>query len=148
MGYSTDFDGTIALSRPLTIAEARTVLDWNEEDRGGTGKPGKHPDGYMQWLPTDDLRGLVWDGNEKFYDYVEWMEWLVARLAEWGIAGNGAIHWQGEENGDTGVLSVTGSTVIATKNKRGAASPRKPLTRRKLGDLAMEIVINAGSSGD
>lgn len=141
MGYSTDFDGQITLSRPLTIAEARTVLDWHDDD---VEKPGSHPKGYMQWLPTDDLRGIVWDGEEKFYDYVRWLEWLVAQLAEWGVTGEGTIHWQGEENGDTGVLSVVGSTVTATKNKRGAASPRKPLTRRRLGDIAMDLVMSAG----
>jgi hypothetical protein len=90
-----------------------------EDDEGvidGNKPPVGQPDLYCQWVPTDDGQGLQWDGNEKFYGYVEWMQYLIKHfLAPWGIVANGEIKWHGEERKDFGVLEVKDNVVTAHK---------------------------------
>ncbi len=53
------------------------------------------PDGYYcQWRPSDDGMGIEWDGVEKFYNYVEWLEYLIAHfLRPWGYTLSGSVEW-------------------------------------------------------
>lgn len=74
MGYTTKFKGAITLSRPLTFGEARKLLEFHDDPDIIAGQ---HPGSYLQWVPTESLDGIVWDGGEKFYEYTEWMQWLV-----------------------------------------------------------------------
>ncbi len=136
MGYTTKFSGVIALSKPLNLTQAKYLLDVNEQDVAATGK---HPDGYMQWVPTVDLRGIVWDGNEKFYDYKEWMFWLVSLLATWDITASGTLYWSGEETDDTGSLVVNGMSVIANPTRRMMPAGQPPLTRDALNDMVWKL---------
>ena len=53
-----------------------------------------------------------WNGGEKFYNYIEWLEYLIKNLLEpWGYALNGEVTWQGEERDDIGKLIVTNNKV-------------------------------------
>ena len=57
---------------------------------------------------------LRWNGVEKFYDYAEWLDYLIAHfLAPWGYTLDGTVTWQGEELGDVGRLVVTRNDVRA-----------------------------------
>lgn len=108
MGYQTDFDGKFDLSRVLTVTESNTLKEFADERHEGDGFPGY----YCQWVPTKDGLGIEWDGNEKFYDYVEWLEYLIKNYFEpWGIKVNGAIRYQGEEIGDVGRVEVKDNVV-------------------------------------
>lgn len=90
-------------------SEYTGVVDQNEPP---TGQPGL----WCQWVPTEDGMGLEWDGGEKFYNFVEWMQYIIDHfLKPWGITVNGEIQWQGEEMGDRGLLIVT-NNVVKTKN--------------------------------
>lgn len=81
MGYTTKFTGSVSLSRALTIAEARILLEANEDNDATKALFGRNS--YLKWVPTESLDAIVWDGNEKFYDYIELMgdvcAWLKAR---------------------------------------------------------------------
>jgi len=94
----TTFLGKFALDKPLT-AEHKGVLEefWDEEhadETGQTGKDGKPDSAYCQWRPTEDGMGLEWDGVEKFYDYVEWLEYLISHFIKpWGYTLNGSVAW-------------------------------------------------------
>lgn len=135
MGYTTKFSGSIKLSRPLTLAEAKDLLEFNEEP-GLIPQP-KPSDGYMQWVPTETLDGIVWDGNEKFYDYTPWLRWMCDWLKKRGIGACGLIKWNGEERGDIGELLVVDNdvTVVETKVARNSG---RPLTLEGLGLLALK----------
>lgn len=137
MGYNTKFSGSLKLSRKLTIAEAKMFLEANEDPEQIKGdKPGS----YMQWVPSESLESIVYDGNEKFYHYDEWMQWVLTKLGDMGIVANGSIAWSGESAGDLGVLIVENNTLTVSKNKAGSNNPEKPLTLDGLGKIALEMV--------
>lgn len=102
MGYTTDFTGEIKVSPPLNEAEISYLRDFNESRRMhrtkgpyyahpgsnmGQGheadvlnynRPGpEQPELWYQWVPTEDGTAIEWDGGEKFYSPVEWMEYLI-----------------------------------------------------------------------
>lgn len=124
MGYTTKFTGEIALSRPLTVAETAIWFDW-ENDQESAPRP--CPDSYLQWVPTPNGQGITWDGGEKFYLYEEWLRWICAWLKGLGIDTGGQIAWDGEEQGDVGLLIVKNSVVTARKIDLNSAVNRQPI---------------------
>ena len=63
-------------------------------------------------MPTEDAAGLEWDGGEKFYDYVEWLQYLITNFyGPWGYTLNGQIAWSGENSGDVGRITVKDNVV-------------------------------------
>ncbi len=113
MGYSTDLFGVVKFDKQLTIDQKKELEDFAEERHGGnTEKYEDVPSFYCQWVPTEDGRGLEWDGGEKFYNYVQWLEYLINKFfIPWGIKLNGEIEWEGEESGDLGKIIVTNNVV-------------------------------------
>jgi hypothetical protein len=91
----------------------------------------------MQWVPSESLDAIVWDGNEKFYDYVTWMEWICAWLLQRGIAANGSLVWSGESAADVGTITVDNNAVTATEGAKQPKTVNKPMTLRKLADMAL-----------
>lgn len=62
---------------------------------------------------------LVWDDTEKFYNYVEWLSYMINNFYEpWGYSLNGKVTWQGEEHGDTGIIAII-DNVIGVKDASG-----------------------------
>lgn len=134
MGYTTKFTGQINLSRPLTMGEAKNLLEIREDPDLAPGCP----DSYLQWVPTDDLAGIVWDEGEKFYEYVEWMRWLCDHLTMLDVRANGILVWSGEETGDTGTLTVTDNQVEISKGAKPPKAKARPLTLDRLARMALE----------
>jgi hypothetical protein len=67
--------------------------------------PSTQPGLWCQWVPSKDGTGIEWDGNEKFYHYVEWMKYILKNfLIPKGYDISGKVHYQGEESSDHGVL--------------------------------------------
>jgi len=90
---------------------------WNENQK--RMKEGKcQPGLWCQWVVTELDEGkqiLEWDGREKFYNYVEWLKYLINHFFEpWGVKLNGEINWSGEETGDIGIIVVK-DNVVKTK---------------------------------
>jgi uncharacterized protein (TIGR02996 family) len=84
-----------------------SILDHNSP-------PGDQPGLWCQWRPSEDGTAIVWDGGEKFYDYVEWLEYLILHfLNPWAYVLNGKVRWQGEVNEDRGVITVINNRVLA-----------------------------------
>lgn len=142
MGYTTTFSGHIDLSRKLTMAEAKQILEFNDDP---DCIPAPNPGGYMQWVPSESLDAIGWDGNEKFYDYVEWLTWLCAWLKERGIETGGELLWSGEDTDDTGIIYVVGGVVTTSASKKHKKNFR-PMTLRDLADLALEKAVAATRS--
>lgn len=84
------------------------IIDYNRP-------PSTQPGLWCQWAPTEDGWFIEWDGGEKFYNYVEWLEYLIDRiLAPRGYILNGTVDWQGEEREDIGRIIVK-DNVITTQ---------------------------------
>jgi len=80
--------------------------------------PSTQPGLWCQWIPTDDGCELVWDGGEKFYNYVEWLDYLIDKiLAPRGYTLNGECQWFGEERDDVGVIIVKNNKVTTKAGK-------------------------------
>jgi len=141
MGYTTKFTGAVKLDRKLTMAEAKELLELASSDNSEkvTGIRA-----YFQWVPADTLEHIVWDGNEKFYEYAEQLQWLCGDwLDQRGITANGEIYWQGEEAGDTGVIRVVANDVTTFPNSKPAGKSPRPLTLDDLGKMALDQVTAA-----
>jgi len=190
MGYSTDFFGSITLSRELTDVEENYINKFSETRRmkrdvnklmdvykGEFGYPGVDknsepaliygndggyfvyddendgtvidhnlPPGHLSyeginWRERQEkqdkliLEGkcqpglwcnwaieeneLIWDGGEKFYDYVEWLKYLINHFfSKWDVLLNGEIEWQGEEKDDFGKIVVTDNVIKVLTGKK------------------------------
>ena len=118
MGYTTEFRGQFDFSRDLTIKEKNALDEINEKDwRDDTSRP--DPDSYYcQWASNNDGTALLWDGSEKFYAYVDWLEWLIETFFEpRDIKLNGEIIWYGEDPTDTGKLVVKDNVLEVKEGK-------------------------------
>jgi hypothetical protein len=79
----------------------------------------KQPGLWLQWELSSDGTELSWDGNEKFYHYIEWLQYLIQHFFEkWGIKLNGEVQWQGEDSSDFGKIIVTDNVVEILNGER------------------------------
>lgn len=164
MGYTTDFNGSFELNKPLApahkaylekFAETRRMKRKEElalelpdpirdaaelpvgfdgayfvNGRGYCGQdndesvtdsnrpPTGQPSLWCQWVPNNDGTAIVWDGGEKFYEYVDWIEYLIENfLKPWGYTLNGEVEWIGEDPNDRGMI-VIDNNVVKVKTGR------------------------------
>ena len=114
MGYTTDFYGEFKLNKPLDLETFNFLKNFSEERHEDGDVPGI----WCQWIPTNDKEGIEWDGNEKFYEYIEWLKYLIKNfLSPKGYVLNGEVEWDGEERGDTGKIIVKDNIVETKKGK-------------------------------
>jgi hypothetical protein len=79
-----------------------------------TGQPGL----WCQWIPLGN-EDIGWDGGEKFYNYIEWLEYIIKHfLAPWGYVLNGTVAWQGEDSDDFGKIVVKNNVVTIKRGKK------------------------------
>lgn len=77
--------------------------------------PNGQPGLWNQWVPNDDGTAIQWDGGEKFYNYIEWIEYLIEHfLKPWGYVLNGEVEWFGEDSNDRGLICIE-DNVVKTK---------------------------------
>ena len=107
-------------------ANEPNIIDFNEP-------PTTQPSLWNQWTPTQDGMGIEWDNGEKFYNYTEWLVYLINKiLAPNGYILNGVVQWQGEENGDVGEIFVENNRVF-TQEWKGSKQEVTPQTASKFG---------------
>jgi len=157
MGYTTDFEGSVTVEPPLNEAEIAFLKKFNDTrrmnrkkgpyyvDGGGfagqdqeediidfNSPPRGQPGLWCQWVPTEDGTQLEWDGGEKFYESVKWMQYIIDHFLKPGAIAaaelpflqanhvvTGEIFAQGEESSDKWKLvvennkarSVAGTTI-------------------------------------
>jgi hypothetical protein len=81
------------------------VLNHNEPPQGQPGL-------WCQWTVNDANDAIEWDCGEKFYSYVEWLQYLIEHfLKPWGYTVNGTALWSGEESDDQGAIEVVNNRV-------------------------------------
>ncbi|MEM9109507.1 MAG: hypothetical protein AAGC72_05735 [Planctomycetota bacterium] len=126
-----DRDKAAAMLDPLRIAVGGPVGDEGCYFVGGTDVMGQNRDDsileyntpptgqlglWCQWVPDEGGSALVWDGGEKFYNYTEWMVYIIEHfLKPWGITACGQISWEGECSDDRGVIYVKNNKVEAVE---------------------------------
>ena len=85
--------------------EDDTVIDSNRP-------PKTQPSLWCQWRPNEDGTAIEWDDVEKFYYYVEWIEYLIETIfkpREYSLTGN--VRWSGEEFMDIGTIVIKDNDV-------------------------------------
>ena len=146
MGYSTSFNGTVKLNKQLSqedktfltkLSETRRMAR-NIEGYGVEGEfyvdsglndyddptvvnhnqpPSTQPGLWCQWTPTQDGWGIEWDEGEKFYEYVEWLQYIIDWIAPKGYIANGEIEWYGEDRDDMGKIIVKNNQITIKHGK-------------------------------
>jgi hypothetical protein len=87
----------------------KSVVDYNSP-------PSTQPSLWCQWVPTEDGTAIEWDGGEKFYSYVEWIEYLIEKILKpRGYTLNGKVDWQGESSSDVGRIVIKNNVVRTQK---------------------------------
>lgn len=77
--------------------------------------PATQPGLWCKWVVSEDCTRLEWNGMEKFYDYHEWLEYMIGHFFEkWGYTLSGKVDWQGEDPSDTGTIFVEDNQIITT----------------------------------
>lgn len=88
--------------------ESASLIDYNIP-------PDDCPGLWCQWVPNEDGTIIQWDCNEKFYNYVEWIEFIIKYFLEpWGYILNGEVRWRGEEFDDIGTIICENNKVRTT----------------------------------
>jgi hypothetical protein len=160
MGYTTDFNGQFDLNKPLD-SDTHSLLDGLNRTRrmGRKGLDPKlygvegefyvqgddplgnnmndksvidyQPGLWCQWRPTPDGEHIEWDEGEKFYNYVEWIEYIInSILAPRGYVLSGDVSWQGEDSDDVGIISIRNNVVKTKVGRITYAAPRKRTPKR------------------
>lgn len=120
MGYQTDFDGNFTIDPPLSAeltAQVNAFCGERHEPEDFPNYPLEYSY-YCQWQVGEDGDTLAWDGSEKFYEYEVWLQYLIdTYIIPTGSVLDGEVTWDGEEHGDTGMLSVK-DNVLTVKQGR------------------------------
>lgn len=75
--------------------------------------PATQPGLWCQWVSSEDGKKIEWDGCEKFYDYVEWIDYLIRRVfTAWGRTVNGRVEYKSGVK--SGVIEVVNNVVTKT----------------------------------
>ena len=101
------FNGLLGVNGEYFIGDEcdndKSIIDYNDS--------GNQPGLWCQWIINDDEE-LVWDGGEKFYNYVEWLEYLIEHFfAPSGYVLSGEVKYQGEDYNDFGKIVVEDNMV-------------------------------------
>lgn len=108
MGYTTRFQGTFKVTPAITQAD---LLEY--ENNWALSVGDNTPNSYNQWELTNASE-LEWDGEEKFYEYIPWLLYLVDFFFEpRGYKLNGDVVWSGEAPADVGVIRAVDNRVFA-----------------------------------
>lgn len=93
------------------VSSDPSIIDYNEP-------PAKQPGLWCQWVVSLDGKYLEWDDNEKFYDYIEWLDYLITHFfTPNNIFMNGSVIWRGENFEDIGKITVEHNKITVTKGK-------------------------------
>ena len=78
--------------------------------------PRNCPSLYCQWI-INDYNELEWDGGEGFYEYVDWLKFLIKYFFNPnGYILNGTIYYSGDDTTDNGRVVVTDNNVVVFEN--------------------------------
>lgn len=95
--------------------------------------PKTQPGLWCQWRPNEDGTEIEWDGGEKFYEYVAWIEYLIDKILKpRGYVLNGEVRWQGEDDNDRGTIVITDNVVETDEDGDHEAALQLILEQKKV----------------
>lgn len=99
------FNGNLGVDGEYFIGgDDDSIMDYN-------CAPKTQPGLWCQWI-INDCGELEWDGGEKFYNYDEWLQYLIDNFfAPSGYILDGNIEFQGEDRDDFGTINVKDNVV-------------------------------------
>ncbi len=69
--------------------------------------PSTQPSLWLQWIVNNEGTALEWDTGEKFYNYIEWLEYLIKKIFKpRGIIISGSVEYRGEDWNDHGTITI------------------------------------------
>lgn len=78
--------------------------------------PGDCPGLWCGWIPSNDKKHIIWDRVEKFYNYTEWLNFIISKfLNPWEIEIFGSVKFQGEHPNDVGFIRIKDGIAILDK---------------------------------
>ena len=99
-----------------------TIVDYNQP-------PSDIPGLWCSWNISNghnydgDFDILDWDGGEKFYYYVDWLEFIIKYfLTPWGYVLNGSVLFEGEDRDDCGYIQIIDNIVTIEYDEREYSS--------------------------
>ena len=113
-----------------------TVLD-------SSNQPDSQPSLWNQWAIQEDHETLMWDGGEKFYNYIYWLYYILNRILrprKYVISGK--VLWTGEKIGDVGCLTLARNRFyVKVKNEKTYIVPpyKNPCPIRNLKKTVLEV---------
>lgn len=91
---------------------SKDIIDYNEP-------PKTQPGLWCHWRPTEDGLFIEWDESEKFYEYVQWIEYLIEKVLEpKGYKLSGTVSYEGEDSSDFGKIVIKNNKVKVAIGKR------------------------------
>lgn len=106
--YFVNGDGFNAFEQP---EGEKSITNYNKA-------PHAQPGLWCQWVPAEEGTIIIWDEGEKFYNYVEWIQYLIEHfLGPWGYILNGIVEWNGEERDDIGRIVIENNVVTTQIGK-------------------------------
>ena len=85
-------------------AHDSTIIDYNTP-------PKTQPGLWLQWIPISNNK-LAWDECEKFYCYVEWLQYLIDKFFKPNkYILNGSVTFQGETPSDYRTIEVNNNVI-------------------------------------
>lgn len=102
MGYTTKFKGEFEITPYPSKELIEDINCFSSKRHDEKGYPGI----WCQWIINSNGK-LAWNGAEKFYYYVEWLQYLIREYFEaQGYKLNGKVNYQGERMEDFGMICI------------------------------------------
>ena len=111
---SWGIDGEFYVDSGGEAGQARetSIKDYNSSS---AAQPGL----WCDWIITEDRLGIKWGGGEKFYYYVEWLEYIIEKvLKPRNYVLSGMVSYQGEEYEDFGQIKVKNNEIFLRYGKK------------------------------
>ena len=142
MGYTTEFEGYFDIKPDVTEEHERLIhqfIDvfndnvWRRKSERTKELDKDAPQSRCSWYIEKNTNCLTWNGEEKFYEYVEWLEFLIKKFfTPLNYVLSGDVEWIGEDRSDFGTISIKNNTVTVEsnlENKRRMKKQIKDMTK-------------------
>jgi hypothetical protein len=97
MGY-IEVSGAFDIISPLNSEQ---IVQINSYSNNCTRKYTNQPSSQCQWIASDDGTQIIWNGNQCFDSYLEWINYLIVKYFEpWGLSLKGSVELWGSSQND------------------------------------------------
>jgi hypothetical protein len=110
MWYTTEFIGKLKLNKELdthTINKINNLNSYNSKDNN-------MPKSVCKWIVHDDKKHIIWNWEEKFYYYIEWLDYIIQNILKnnnYVLSGELIAEWEDIEN-DISKINVNDNQII------------------------------------